>query len=169
MGADTLLDSGGLICLVEIQGLFSVHTLLKGHHSSAVGVMDDEAPKSLEQLFQQADDNVLRLLQNGVLAGTKLEYIVRGELSDVLEVQDASEWDDGELAFEGAATEECLENWAKRLKRPAISKAVENVKLAPSEGSLSNEKSFAELFLECVKSDHHTTLRKVKMVILRKK
>eukprot|EP00929_Paragymnodinium_shiwhaense_P101828 TRINITY_DN65015_c0_g1_i1.p1 TRINITY_DN65015_c0_g1~~TRINITY_DN65015_c0_g1_i1.p1 ORF type:complete len:382 (+),score=41.45 TRINITY_DN65015_c0_g1_i1:99-1244(+) len=131
----------GFMCLVEIQGLFSVHSLDK---------------QELDDLFKQVDDTIVSKLQNDVYAGSKLESIVKDELSDILEIANASEWDDAELAFDGQALPEVARQWTKRLKRPGIQKCV------------PVDKNFAAQFLSCIQDETHTCRNKVKMLILRR-
>jgi SAM-dependent methyltransferase len=162
--AESLLDRGGLMALVDIQGLFSAHGYGAETETGAQQPAELARRHHLNELFTKADESVARTLQNDVFVGRKLEGIVKEELGDVLEVVHSAEWEDPELAFDGRASPDALEQWRKRLGRDGIKKAIERI----DPGEFVYGGAFADLFLECLESQEHTCRGKVKMVVLRK-
>merc|ERR1711904_570569 len=63
--AINLLETGGLMCLVDIQGLFSAHGF--NEDSGDSHTLPADAPSS-EKLFRSADESIKATLQNDVFA-----------------------------------------------------------------------------------------------------
>ena len=69
--------------------------------------------------------------------------------------------DDSELAFTGAASTDCLDAWASRMRRPFISKKIHEVTDEPEE--------FQQRFLQCLSLNDHSVIAKPVLVIARRK
>lgn len=153
-----LLRPGGLLCLVDICGLFSAHGLSE---ASGAGP-ETEQGRQITTLFERVDQSIVDRLQNDVFVGAKLEGLVREDpsLSAVLEVLDVSPWEDAELAFDGSANDAQQLAWKMRMNRPGIRRAIEAV--CPHE-------EFQTAFLDCLRSEHHVSRRQVCMLVCRRR
>uniref|UniRef100_A0A0G4I752 Uncharacterized protein n=1 Tax=Chromera velia CCMP2878 TaxID=1169474 RepID=A0A0G4I752_9ALVE len=108
---ELLLERGGILAIVEIPALFSVHT--------------EEGAEGVDSDFLQLDEALKARLKYNTFAGAELPVLVREHLSDVFELIDESWWDDGEFSFKGPGSGPCLEAWRRRLGRPAIRNLIE--------------------------------------------
>eukprot|EP00928_Gymnodinium_smaydae_P017179 TRINITY_DN16560_c1_g3_i1.p1 TRINITY_DN16560_c1_g3~~TRINITY_DN16560_c1_g3_i1.p1 ORF type:complete len:217 (-),score=19.39 TRINITY_DN16560_c1_g3_i1:373-1023(-) len=163
--ATNLLQPGrGLMCLVDIAGLFSAH----GYRETRDGDHDELREESAIErqnahaLFRQADMQIVETLKNDVFAGSQMLDIVRDELADILEVVSVSEWSDRELAFDGKATPDCVDQWKRRLGRPGIKRALSRLSCETGRAD------FERIFLDCLRSEKHYCRSKVRMLILRR-
>ena len=135
------LRQGGLLCLLDVSGLFSVHR-----------PMDDETLDVCNRL-----DSALEPVYFSSYGSRLGAFCIEAGLEVVRECP----IDDAEFAFTGSATPECLTAWAARLRRPFISKKLSEVTDQPEE--------FVQKFLECLSLKEHSVMAKPVLVIARRK
>ena len=138
--SSNILKPGGLLCVIEIDGLFSVHNPLDQDIKDIAIKLD----KSLEPLyFTHYGSQLSRFCQE---AG--LEVLV----DECIE--------DAELAFDGPVkTTSVLEAWTSRLNRPGISGKLSKC--------TDNPQLFREKFLGCLVDMNHSVSSRPRIVIAR--
>lgn len=137
-----LLKPGGWLCVVDVEGLFSVHR--------------PYAETRWARDFRQLDDDLQNVLKYDVFVGQRLAAACR---KAKLQVVSEREWPGAtEYNFEGSATQEQAAAWAARMERGPINAVFHRY-------FRDFERDAKEAFLGCLQSKEHTTRCKVKMVV----
>lgn len=139
-----MLNPGGLLAIVETQGLFAVH--------------EPQANDGAET-FRQMESELFERYGYDTMAGSKLEAV----LEDCgLEIVSGcpSEWNDPEFAFDGPASPEIVKAWDQRFER---------MKFPKQYFTREEFQERKEAFLECLQSEEHRTTTKIRLIVGRKK
>mmetsp|Transcript_6709 Transcript_6709/g.27355 ORF Transcript_6709/g.27355 Transcript_6709/m.27355 type:complete len:329 (-) Transcript_6709:1265-2251(-) len=137
----SLLRPGGLLAVVETDGLFSCH--------------EPQADGGAEE-FRRMERALAEGHGYDAFAGRAVADAMR---SAGLEVVLQSDWTDAELAFDGPASPEVLEAWRGRLERMKF----------PAEYFGDALPARAAAFLECLRSPEHRTSSRLKLVVGRRR
>lgn len=140
-----LLQPGGWLCLLDLDGLFSVHRPF------------EEGRWARD--FRQLDDDLQNVMKYDPFVGKRLAQTCK---KAKLQVLSEREWPGAtEFNFDGPASEDQVNSWAVRMETDAVGSVFRKY-------FRDFDKTAKEAFLECLRSEEHATRCKVRMVICTK-
>jgi len=140
-----LLRPGGWLCLLDLEGLFSVHR--------------PYAESRWARDFRQLDDDLQSAMKYDPFVGKRLAQACKRAK---LQVVGEREWPGAtEFNFDGPATEDQANAWAVRMEREPMSSVFRKY-------FRDFDKGAKEALLDCLRSEEHATRCRVRMVICTK-
>lgn len=137
---ETLLLPGGLVVIVENDGLFSVHEPCVSHEA-----------------WRRMEEELLQEYGYDCFAGSKVAQFLKDSSS--FDVVMDSEWNDPEFAFDGPPSPEILQAWQGRLDRMRF----------PLKYFGNDYAQRSQDFLDCLQAPDHRTTTKLRLIVGRKR